>query len=180
MPSSFQPGLPITVAITATPASFVLNYALEDQPPEGWTVLTNSISYGGAFDVLRGKVKWGPFFENTPRTNSYQVIPPLDAAAVAQFVGGVAFDEQTADFIGPRETVRNGNPPPRFSSVRLLPGGLELTLQGGGNGVFTIERSTDLIGWTQVGTVPTDGGPVVFTDPSATNRVASFYRVLWQ
>src|SRR5207248_10899803 len=73
MTSSFQPGQTITVTITSTPASFVLNYDLEDQPPEGWTVVTKSISYGGSFDALRGKVKWGPFFENTPRTNSYRV-----------------------------------------------------------------------------------------------------------
>src|SRR5207237_3638624 len=157
--------------ITSTPDSFVLNYALEDQPPKGWKVLTNSISYGGAFDALRGKVKWGPFFENTPRTNSYQVIPPLDAVAGRfVFVGGVAFDEQTADFIGPRETVRNG-----FSSVRVLAGGVELTLQGG-SGVFTLESSTDLINWSVVRTVPTSGAPVVFLDPSATNRLWSFYR----
>src|SRR5205814_1145692 len=177
--NSFQAGVPITVTITATPASSVLNYALEDQPPEGWTVLTNSISYGGAYDVSRGKVKWGPFFENTPRTNSYQVTPPLDAGVVARFVGGAAFDGQTADF-GPREIVRNGNPPPRFSSVRVLPGGVELTVQGGGVGVFTIQSSTDLIGWSLVETLPTAGAPVVFVDPSAANRTRTFYRVLWQ
>jgi len=180
LPGSFLPGVPITVMIVVRPGPIVLNYAVEDRPPDGWTVLPSSISDGGLFDPLRGKVKWGPFSDNTPRTNSYRVTPPLDAGEVGRFVGGAAFDGQTADFTGPRDTLRSGNPPPRFSSVRLLPGGLELTLQGGGNGVFTVERSTDLIGWTQVGTVPTDGGPVVFTDPSATNRVASFYRVLWQ
>jgi len=178
--NSFQPGVPITVTITSMPASFVLNYALEDQPPEGWTVLTNSISYGGSFDALRGKVKWGPFFENTPRTNSYQVTPPLDAVDPGLFVGGVAFDEETTDF-GPRVIVRNGNPPPRFSSVRLLPGaGVELTLQGGGAGTFTIQSSTDLIAWSLVETRPTSGGPEVFTDSSATNRSRTFYRAVWQ
>src|SRR5204863_8390289 len=49
LPPSFQPGVPITVTIISRPDSFVLNYALEDQPPEGWTVLANSISYGGSF-----------------------------------------------------------------------------------------------------------------------------------
>jgi outer membrane protein assembly factor BamB len=182
MTDSFQPGVPITVTITSTPASFVLNYALEDQPPEGWTVLTNSISYGGSFDALRGKVKWGPFFENTPRTNSYQVMPPFNAGESGRFLGGAAFDGQTADFIGPREIVPSGNPLPRpqFSSVRVLPGGLELTVQGGAGGIFTIQRSTDLIVWDPVGTLPASGAPVVFLDSSATNRIRSFYRVVWQ
>src|SRR5205823_13456099 len=113
MTNFVQLGVTITtVTIVSKPNPSVVNYALEDKPPEGWTVLTNSISYGGAFDALRGKVKWGPFFENTARTNSYQVIPPLDAGEVGRFMGGVAFDGQTADFIGPRETVRSGNPPP--------------------------------------------------------------------
>jgi hypothetical protein len=62
----------------------------------------------------------------------------------------------------------------------VLPGGLELTLQGGGAGLFTIQSSTDLIDWNLVGTVPTSGGPVVFVDTSATNRIRSFYRVVWQ
>jgi len=180
MTNSFLPGVPISIRITATPGPGVSAYALEDQPPEGWTVLTNSISEGGRFDALRGKVKWGPFSDDTPRTNSYQVIAPLDAGEVGRFVGGVAFDGQTADFIGPRETMRNGNPPPRFSSVRLLSGGLELTLQGGGVGIFTIQRSPDLIGWSLVGTIPTSGGPVVFVDSSATNRTWTFYRAVWQ
>jgi hypothetical protein len=179
LPASFQPGVPITVTIISMPRSFVLNYALEHQPPDGWTVLTNSISYGGSFDAARGKVKWGPFFENTPRTNSYQVVPPLDAGAVGRFVGGAAFDGVTADFVGPRETVRNGNPPARFSSVRLSPGGVELTLQGG-DGVVTIQSSTDLIEWSPVETLATSGGSVVFMDSSATNRVQSFYRAVWQ
>lgn len=152
---------------------------LEDRPPEGWTVIPASITDGGRFDALRGKVKWGPFSDDTPRTNSYQVIPPLDAGAEGLFVGGVAFDGETADFIGPRLTVRSGNPAPRISAVRILSGGVELTLQGGG-GVYTVLRSADLIGWDPAGTVPTAGGPVVFVDTSATNRIRTFYRVLWQ
>jgi len=104
MTNSFQPGVPITVTIISKPNLSVLNYALEDKPPEGWTVTANSISYGGSFDALLGKVKWGPFFENTPRTNSYQVIPPLDAVRLGEFVGGAAFDGQTANFIGERFT----------------------------------------------------------------------------
>jgi hypothetical protein len=180
MPASFQPGVPFTVTITSTPAASVLNYALEDQPPEGWTVLTDSISYGGSYDALRGKVKWGPFFENFPRTNSYQVSPPLDAGAVGQFVGGAAFDGETAAFIGPRQIVRSGNPPPRFALVRLLPAGLELTLQGGGVGVVKLQSSTDLIVWEPVATNATFGEPVIFVDSSVTNRVRCFYRALWQ
>ena len=37
MPPSFQPGVAIAITITSTPFSYVTNYALEDQPPEGWT-----------------------------------------------------------------------------------------------------------------------------------------------
>ena len=169
------------MTITVSPATLVLNYAVEDRPPDGWTVVPTSINNGGLFDPVRGKVKWGPFSDNTPRTNSYQVMPPLDAGAVGRFVGGAAFDGQTADFVGPRETVRSGTPPARFSSVRMLPGaGVELTLQGGGGGVVTIQRSTDLIEWSPVETLATSGGPVVFRDSSAANRLGNFYRAVWQ
>ena len=107
---------------------------------------------------------------------------PREAAGwkALQFVGGAAFDGQTADSIGPREIVRSGNPPPQFSSVRVLSGGLELTLQGGGVGVFTIQSSTDLIVWDPVATNATSGASVVFLDSSATNRTRCFYRLLWQ
>ena len=107
---------------------------------------------------------------------------PREAAGwkALQFVGGAAFDGQTADLIGPREIARSGNPTPRFSSVRVLAGGLELTIQGGGSGNFTIQSSTDLIGWSQVGTIPTSGGPAVFMDSAATNRTRNFYRAVWQ
>ena len=181
LPGSFQAGVPVTVTITVTPGIDVLSYAVEDRPPDGWTIVLTSISDAGSIDTVRRKVKWGPFSDNTPRTNSYQVIPPLDAGPVGRFVGGAGFDGQTTDFTGPRETVRTGNPPPpQFSSVRFLSGGLELTLQGGGGGVFLIQSSTNLVTWDPVGTLPGSSTPVVFVDTLATNRIRSFYRVVWQ
>jgi len=179
MPQSFQPGVPMTVAITVTPKGGVLNYAAEDRPPEGWEVLPASISVGGGFDALRGKVKWGPFFTNAPLTLSYQVVPPANAGDVGRFVGGAAFDGVTADFVGPREIIRSGDQLPRFTSVRLISDAPELRIQGPA-GRVSIESSTNLVNWAPLATLTNNSALPPYVDTSATNRTWNFYRAVWQ
>jgi hypothetical protein len=68
----------------------VTAYAVEDRPPPGWRVA--SISHGGTFDPLTGKVKFGPFYDAEPRGFSYLVFPPPDTQGVFAFTGTASAD----------------------------------------------------------------------------------------
>ncbi|MBI5384184.1 MAG: immunoglobulin domain-containing protein [Verrucomicrobia bacterium] len=78
------------VRLTGTPATNVSVYAVEDQPPANWFV--TNISHGGVFDAATGKVKFGPFYDATPRTLSYDVLPPPGTQGVFAFTGTASAD----------------------------------------------------------------------------------------
>ena len=85
---TYCPGVPYGVQIHLTPATAV---AVEDAPPAGWQV--TAISSDGVFDEAHGKVKWGPFYGGmTPRSVSYEVIPPENHAGEACFEGTISQD----------------------------------------------------------------------------------------
>lgn len=73
------------MTLTVTPAAIVSVYAVEDAPPIGWTV--GIISHSGALDSQNGKVKFGPFFDATARTLSYELTPPANATGIQTFAG---------------------------------------------------------------------------------------------
>jgi uncharacterized delta-60 repeat protein len=74
LPSAYQPGVTFTLQLNATPASSVSVYAVEDQPPPDWIVM--SVSHAGIFDAHTGKVKFGPFFDSAPRTGVADAAEP--------------------------------------------------------------------------------------------------------
>lgn len=90
LPAGYVAGSPLTVTINVTPATGVASYAVEDTPPPGW-VGTN-ISNSGVWDPANLKVKWGPFFDNTARTLTYQVTPPTGTSGARTFSGIASFD----------------------------------------------------------------------------------------
>ncbi len=106
------------IQLLAAPPAHVSVYAVEDQPPAGWQLM--SISHGGTFDPLTGKVKFGPFFDAEFRGFSYLAFPPEDAQGVFAFTGSASADgvntpiagEQFRVVVGchPAE-VRDGRPP---------------------------------------------------------------------
>jgi len=57
------------VSLIVTPDSGVSAYAVEESIPAGLT--PSEITDGGAWDVVNRKVKWGPFFDTTPKTLTY-------------------------------------------------------------------------------------------------------------
>ena len=85
------PGAAVTVSIAVEPPDGTLSQALEDSPPAGWTDIDN-ISDGGVYDSQNHKVKWGPFFDDSPRTVSYDVTPPGGATGGQCFEGTASFD----------------------------------------------------------------------------------------
>ena len=98
LPSVFQPGIAFTVSLAVIPSSGTHNYALEDLLPEGWTA--ERISDGGQFDSFNREVKWGPFFDSSPRTVTYLANPPSGAQGSADFEGRGSFDSATVPVAG--------------------------------------------------------------------------------
>ena len=80
----------MTVAIAINPGAVVQTYSVEDSPPSGWTV--SNISANGQWDDVNKKVKWGVFFDNSTRTLTYQVTPPIGETGAKSFSGDASFD----------------------------------------------------------------------------------------
>jgi hypothetical protein len=85
LPGNYVPGEPLKVVLDAAPLAPVKAYAIEDQPPKGWSV--SNISDGGIFDSEHRKVKFGPFLDNKPRTLTYETTPPAKGWGTQKFTG---------------------------------------------------------------------------------------------
>jgi hypothetical protein len=68
------------VSLAASPAMGTSAYAVEDTLEAGLTAV--NISAGGAWDSANHKVKWGPFFDDSARTLTYEVTGPDGTYAV--------------------------------------------------------------------------------------------------
>ena len=178
-PRFYQPGEPLSILLVATPAAEVRVYAVEDQPPTGWTV--GSVSHGGTVDPLRGKVKWGPFFDPLPRELSYQLVAPGEAMDVTGLTGGAAFDGEVAEATGPRAIYPAGTDlRPSLSNLRWDGGtGSAMTLRGLTNEIYVIEASVNLIDWEPLTTLTNTLGTLEYQDATAVEIPARAYRVLW-
>ena len=102
-PSTYTPGSPVTISINALPDPSTIVYSVEDAAPSGWTV--SAISSGGSYDSVNKKVKWGPFFDSTPRILTYAATPPAGTSGAKTFSGLVAFDVFTPTPIGGLSTI---------------------------------------------------------------------------
>jgi hypothetical protein len=91
-----------TAQLVAAPPAGVSVYAVEDQALPGAVVA--SISHGGVFDPVTGKVKFGPFYDAEPRTLSYAiVIPPgciYGVCALYSFTGTASADGVNTPIVG--------------------------------------------------------------------------------
>ncbi|MFN7928975.1 MAG: hypothetical protein U0Y68_13715 [Blastocatellia bacterium] len=98
--ANYSPSVGVTVTITVTPDAGTQVYAIEETPPLNWSI--TSINNGGAFDAVNKKVKWGPFFDNTPRTLTYIATPPAGESGSKTFVGSASFDGSSVAVTGSR------------------------------------------------------------------------------
>jgi ribosomal protein L35AE/L33A len=89
---------PTTVGITVTPASGTQSFAVEDSPPLGWVI--SEISHSGQWDTINNKVKWGPFFDNNPRTLTFRATPPAGETGDKTFNGTASFDGNNISITG--------------------------------------------------------------------------------
>ncbi|MCZ7639540.1 MAG: hypothetical protein M5U12_27945 [Verrucomicrobia bacterium] len=98
LPPAYVPGTPFPVALLVEPPRHGAAHAVEDQPPAGWEV--SRISHDGVFDAAHGKVKWGPFTDQRPRTLTYLVTPPAAATGPHEFQGTGSLDGKSYPTLG--------------------------------------------------------------------------------
>jgi hypothetical protein len=102
LPASYLPNRIFTVTITAAPAASVSSYSVSDQPPVDWMV--SSVDNNGTFDATARRVTWGPFFDHQPRTLTYRVLPPNDAAGMVSFNGTATLNGISSPIAGDTNT----------------------------------------------------------------------------
>lgn len=175
LPDRFVPGEPFNVQISVKPAPGASVYAVEDRFPAGWKV--SNISNSGELDPLSGSVKWGPFFDSTPRELSYSILPALEAGPEAAFNGEASFDGAGMSVAGQRQSRATS----RLGVLKLLSGGkMQLEIRGGTGARYSIEVSSNLRDWASVGAFSPTAGVLVFDDPGTASRSQSFYRTIRQ
>ena len=171
VPPDYVPGETITVQINAAPLSSAQAYAVEDQPPRGWTV--SAVSHGGVWDAVSRRVKWGPFLDSAPRPLNYQATPPADASGIADFTGLASFDGRDAAIAGAarmREICWLGG------GTQVAEGRFQLTLVGRMGARIEIQVSSDLAVWTPLVTLTNTPGRLELRDPAGLNFRQRFYR----
>ena len=158
------------------PATNVAVYAIEEQPPADWAIA--NISHFGHINPLNGKVQWGPFFDNSPRTLTYEAAPPANATGHATFIGTASFDGINVPLTGAR-LATDVLLPLRFLGVQRLTNGLvQLTVSVDPGFLYQLELSTNLETWSLLGQLPATNATVQFLDVTATNSSRRFYRAL--
>ena len=177
LPASLSENLPFLVNLLVTPAEAVLAHAVEDQIPDGWSVL--DISHGGNLDDVNHKVKWGPFYDNGER-DLYYVVQPADGEAGSfTFAGAGSFDGRDVTIAGARLLVL-GDPgqPLRFVACAVDAQGPKFTLAGEPLCAVAVEVSTNLVNWAPLLTVTTDAqGAALFRPENPGLAPYRFYRL---
>ncbi|MBL9169749.1 MAG: hypothetical protein JNN07_18565 [Verrucomicrobiales bacterium] len=166
MAERFQAGVTFSVTNRAEPAPGIHAYAVEEWVPVGWKVM--SVSHGGGWDLLNGKIKWGPFNDGNSRDLVAILTPPRGSPPVVPFTGSGQFDETPVTTAGVTETrLRVGeiarSVPEVVSSASAFPVRLQV-IPAAGVEVYAVEE-TPPSGWT-VSAVSDQG-----TFDSATGRV---------
>jgi hypothetical protein len=95
---TYTPAQPVVVSISVVPQNGSVAYAIEDMPPEGWTV--TAINEGGIYDADTGKVKWGVYFDQCPLYFTYTATPPAAATGPQTFAGTLSVDGVNSTITG--------------------------------------------------------------------------------
>jgi hypothetical protein len=105
LPARVESNTVVTVVISVAPLPATTTCAVEEVIPAGWSV--GAVSDGGVFDSGARRIKWGPFFDSSPRTLTYRITP---RNGNARFSGLGSFDGYNRVTIGPATTVVTGPP----------------------------------------------------------------------
>jgi hypothetical protein len=150
----------VVVTIRVAPATGVLTYAVEDALPNGWAAF--DIDNEGAFETRTGRIKWGPFFDDTPRVLTYRVTPSVKGNFCAKFGAVASFDGLDVAITG----------------VKKLRDDAVLNFSAAAGLSFRVEGSHDLQTWFQLGTVLSAEDQINFVDPESGNLPHRFYRLV--
>ena len=97
LPDAYWPNLPITVTIRCVPPSGTVDYAIEDDVAYGNSTYgfnpyasISAVSDGGT--ISQNGVKWGPFFDDSPRTLTYVVTPSPGLSDLFDFSGTLSIN----------------------------------------------------------------------------------------
>lgn len=142
LPTNYTPGVPFLVSIDVTPDPNVLAYVVADQPPADWPV--SIIDQGGEFDNVNKRVKWGPFFDASPRTLTYTVTPGFIACGLARFLGNASADGGLEPTTGHREAITRAREPVNYSLVGSWPGFIRSACTKGQNDTMTAGSAVDV------------------------------------
>lgn len=175
LPAGYQPNQPVAVTVAVIPAETTRAYAVVETPPAGWTV--RNLSHEGRWDAANLKIKWGPFFDQTARTFTYEAVPGPAAVGGAEFAGRGSFDGYGLAATGPLRVWPPGKTPPGELSVTIAPAaGVMVTLRGEPGRSYELQASDDLGAWTSGPTLTLDvqGRATVPAGPAAGAR---FFRL---
>ena len=176
--ATFSTNTPLMITVRIDPAAGVSAYVVEDQPPVGWTV--SAVSVAGIFDANNRKVKWGPFFDDTARTLTYQAAPPASASGIATFAGLVSFDGSSILIAGQRTTTSGVATSVSIQSAEISDdGALQFQVSGPVGGSYTVEYVTDLTSrtWTVLKSFTSTNPTTLVRDRNQPRSELRFYRV---
>jgi hypothetical protein len=158
-----------TVCLTVTPDASTGVYAVEDMVPAGCTV-SGITPADGSYDAVNHKVKFGPYFDHTPRTLCYTV----NTGCSGTLSGLGSFDGVNVTITGQRQL--GGNATVQLSA-ELYCG---MTLTGTVGQTWRVEWSPVASGgtWTPVATVLLTNTTQLCVDTSSPCRGNRFYRAV--
>ena len=149
--SAYKPNLAVPVSISVTPTSNTKAYAVVEAPPLGWTV--RNLSNDGRWDEKNHKIKWGPFFDENPRTLTYDAVPGPTSIGPADFAGRGSFDGIGKVADGPLRMWPAGLTPPAQLAFVPSDAGLNVELRGEAGRHYEVQSSEDLLNWAPGDTV---------------------------
>lgn len=174
LPASYQPNQPLAVVIAAMPVESTRAYAVVETPPAGWII--RNLSHEGRWDPVHRQIKWGPYFDQTPRRLAYDAVPGPESTGPAAFGGRASFDGHGFAASGAAQAWPLGQGPAPRLVARLGPAGLLLELQGEAGSRYEVESSDDLLTWNGGPTVTADTAGKAATQVGA-NGAARFFRL---
>ena len=174
LPASYRPNQSVPVSVSVTPADQTKAYVVVETPPVGWVV--RNISHDGRWDAANRKIKWGPFFDQTVRTFTYEVVPGPSASGVAEFAGRGSFDGYGLAASGPLHVWPPGQSPAGQLAVVTGASGVMIELHGEPGRSYQLQSSDDLEAWLSGATVTLDSQGLA-TVPASEATVARFFRL---
>ncbi len=178
---------PVQWVIRVLPAVGVQNYAVEERFPAGVKIL--DVSDDGTYDEVRRVVRWGPYFDATPRKFSFAFV----GVRPETLDGIVSFDGHDARIVHvplppipvPDAATAGGKEHSNglriAHVVRLGSGAIQLTVvddsSGSGAGC-DVEISDDFIHWQKVGHLGAGADCGTHLDNDANETAKRYYRVI--